>query len=66
MGGFLTIHTQPFSTKGENFLVILARKIENKILKNLSFKTNTFQRFDRLKSINAYEEIIQREDGKIL
>ncbi len=30
--GYFTIHTQPFSTKGENFMVKMMRKVEKYVL----------------------------------
>lgn len=72
--GFLTIHTVPFWTKNENFLVRLARKFENTVLVKLSNKENnskfnltqsiavSYNHFERLKAFGKYQEIIKSKD----
>ena len=65
-GGFLTIHTQPFTTEEENILVITARWVENMILQRISNTKNKFLPFEKLKKVGNFEEFIQKSEGEII
>ncbi|CAI2380091.1 unnamed protein product [Moneuplotes crassus] len=65
-GGFLTIHTQPFTTEGENFLVRGSRKIEDLVVKLMSGTQKEFPKFEKLKQKGTFEEFIIRPDKNVV
>uniref|UniRef100_A0A7S3JMZ7 Uncharacterized protein n=1 Tax=Euplotes harpa TaxID=151035 RepID=A0A7S3JMZ7_9SPIT len=65
-GGFLTIRTQPFCTKNENFFVTSSRWFEDNILLNLSRTKNKFEKFEELKRNNVFEEFICPQTSRYL
>ncbi|CDW84225.1 UNKNOWN [Stylonychia lemnae] len=57
--GFFTIDTQPFTTKNENFMVKMSRKIEAHLLPSLSSKDPPHHEiFDKISKKELSKEII--------
>lgn len=66
IAGFLTIHTQPFCIKNENFFVAKSRWIENSVLLRLSRKKNVFAPFENLKEKGEFNEFIRRQEKQYM
>ena len=65
-GGFLTILTQPFCTKNENWFVTYSRWFEMNVLVKLSRSHNTFLMFDELKKKDKFKEFICSQPEKYI